>query len=123
MWKPKRLAAALVSLLLLGAPAPAALAQSAGDEQYQDPLPQAPPGDGGGGGAAGGDGPPIPPQGPDSTGAPPSDSGPDATTGAPGATTAAGELPRTGAEPVLMAAFGFALLLTGAGLRLAAPRR
>jgi hypothetical protein len=113
------LALLLASALLAGAPS-AALAQSAGDQQYEDPLP-----------SGGGDDPaPSPSPTPSPAPAPsPAPSGttpvaPSTTTPAPAAGTAAapGTLPRTGADPVLILMFGSALLLCGLGTRLLVPR-
>ena len=118
-------AVALVALAMLLLAAPAALAQSAGDRQYSDPL-------------AGGDGQGAPaprPQGGDA----PADSGapaggetptpvpePVAPTATDGAETAPGSpsaaLPRTGADAALLAVLGLALLTVGALLRLRAGR-
>jgi LPXTG-motif cell wall-anchored protein len=101
--------------------APAALAQSAGDDQYSDPLAgdgqQQEPASPGGGGDQPSDAPAPAP-------APAAPSGPDTPTssGGPADTTLAapqtGEsLPRTGAEPVPIVAAGAVLLLAGALLR------
>jgi hypothetical protein len=121
-------------MLLLGAP-PAALAQSAGDEQYQDPLPG---GSSGGSGSSGGNsgtnapssggssGSTAPSTGTSGTGtAPaPTTAAPTTSTGATEGTAAApGELPRTGGDPLIIAMFGGSLLLLGGGMRLAVPRR
>lgn len=129
----RALAALALAALLAAGPATAlpaaAVAQSAGDEQYVDPLA---PGDGGGGeqGGDGGDGgqAPTQPQGgsgetpapeavaPAEPSAPATGSDLPATSGgAEGA--AATTLPRTGAEAWLLALAGFALLGVGALLR------
>ena len=117
-----RTAASLACALALAAPA-AAFAQSAGDDQYQDPLAGQ---DGGGsgdsGGSTGGSG--------GSGGATPAPATGDTAPAQPAATTpgastsaeAADELPRTGGEPLPLVAIGAALLITGAGLRLLVPR-
>ena len=109
---------ALLAALVLAAPA-SAFAQGAGDDQYQDPFPDAPaqtqPDDGlsdeppvAGGSSAGGSG---------SAGA---GSGGEDTAPAPAspAPAADAQLPRTGAEPLWLALLGAAFLLIGAGLRL-----
>ena len=111
---PRKLTAILASLFLLAAPA-TGLAQSAGDEQYVDPIEEpAPPSDGetpSGSGTA-----PSAPSAP----AAPAEPGTAGTTATP---TAAGEIPRTGMDAVLIALAGSALLLAGLGMRLALPRR
>lgn len=128
----RTLLTALVTLALAAlAPTPSAFAQSAGDEQYADPLA----GDGQGqdrqGSRGGGDEPgEAPAPSPAPTPAPATPSSPDAPTGdagSPGttaATPAAGEsLPRTGAEPAPLVAAGASLLLVGALLRRQVARR
>jgi len=107
--------------------APAALAQSAGDDQYADPLagggqepqqsPSAP---------SGGNEPSEPAPAP----APPAPSGPDTSTSgntATGSATTAPvgdeRLPHTGAEPVPIVATGLLLLLGGSLLRQRTLRR
>jgi hypothetical protein len=119
----RRIAAALACTLLIGAPA-TAFAQSAGDQQYFDPVG----GDDGGGSSgsggsdSGGGSTPAPQPSTGTSAAPapapsstatPAASSPSTTAAAP-----AGELPRTGGEPFLIATFGVAMLLTGAGMRL-----
>jgi hypothetical protein len=111
------LAAVLTALLLLSSPT-AALAQSAGDDQYEDPF-------AGQGDPSGGGGEPTQPAEPA-----PGTSAAPATSGSAGAeadaaagTSASGsdgrsELPRTGLEAPLVAMLGSGLLLAGAGLRL-----
>jgi hypothetical protein len=102
-----RTLAVLAALLTLAMPA-SSLAQSAGDDQYSDPLKGQP--NGGGGGSTGGDS-----SGGGSTpSAPTSGAGTDGT--APEASAAQssnGELPRTGFDVVLTIELGIALLLTG----------
>ena len=119
----RRTTASIASALLLAVPAPA-LAQSAGDDQYADPIEQpAPPSDtsgtsGGSGGSGGGDtgsGSGVAPSTPAQPSAP---ADPGAATAV---TTAGGELPRTGADIALLCLVGAAFLLGGAGLRLALP--
>ena len=112
-------AAAVLTVLAL-APAASALAQSAGDRQYADPLVT----DGGGQSgqqspaSPGGDATPAPEPAP--TTAAPDDSSAVATdTAAP---PAEATLPRTGGEPVPLAIAGLALAAAGA-LGLALPRR
>ena len=123
--------ATLLAALLLAFPA-AAFAQGAGDDQYQDPfgdepsqndsgggsdsdggLSEEPPNTGGGSGSgSGGSG------GGSTTGG---GSGTAPTTGAEAPATAAeaaGQLPNTGSEPLLLMGLGFAFVLTGVGLRL-----
>jgi LPXTG-motif cell wall-anchored protein len=113
---------AVLAVLALG-PASAALAQSAGDRQYTDPL------------AGGGQSQPQPRQ--DDT---PVDSGttddagtsapaaptpaPDSSSSAAAETTAAPQaaLPRTGADTLLVAVLGLALT-AGGWMALALPRR
>ncbi len=116
---------ALATLALAAlALAPAGAAQSAGDDQYSDPLAgdrQQEPSSRGGGEPSDAPAPapaPAAPTGPDT---PTSDGGTaDATAAAP----QTGEsLPRTGAEPVPIAAAGTALLLAGALLRRLVLRR
>jgi hypothetical protein len=123
----RKIAIALVAALFVWAPT-TALAQSAGDEQYQDPL-----GDdggstgsgdgstGGGGSSGGGGGAPQPAP----SGTPGTDPAPTTAAQAEpqeGTAAAPGELPRTGGNPVILAAFGIALALTGAGARLLVVR-
>ena len=113
---PRKLTALLASLFLLASPA-TALAQSAGDEQYVDPIEEpAPPSDGGGETPSGSGTAPSAPSAPAAPAAPTE----PGTTATP---TAAGELPRTGMDAVLIALAGCALLLAGLGVRLALPRR
>jgi LPXTG-motif cell wall-anchored protein len=117
------LAAPLAAIILTLSPA-AALAQSAGDQQYADPFgnnEQNQSGGGGGGGGGAGSG-----GGGGQAQAAPSGSGVAAqgATGAPGSSatgTAAGsgggELPRTGLDAGLVAGLGAVLLLAGLALR------
>ena len=118
----RRIAASLACALLLGAPT-AALAQSAGDQQYFDPVG---PDDGGTGnsGSTGSTPSPAPAPAP-TTGT--SAATPAPTTATPaaaaeGTPAAPGELPRTGGDPLIIAVFGVAMLLTGAGTRLLVVR-
>ena len=114
-----RLSVLLASGLLALAPAAPALAQSAGDEQYSDPL-----GGQTGGGGSGQSSPGLTdtPQetGGDAAPAPtPAPSAPAAAASTPAAEgTARTELPRTGADARIVALFGVALVLFGIGLRL-----
>ena len=112
----RRLTAAVVSALLFAVPAPA-LAQSAGDDQYADPIeePAPPSNDAGGGDTGSGSG--TAPSAPAQPSAP---TDPGTTTAAP---AAAGELPRTGGDAALLGLVGAALLLAGAGVRLASDPR
>lgn len=118
----RRGTAVLAAALALSAPG-AALAQSAGDDEYRDPFagedqPQDGGGAGGsdGGGSTGGGAPSAPAPAPTPTPTP----APAAEPGAvePAATTAA-TLPRTGAAVGAgwVAAAGFLLLAAGVGLR------
>jgi hypothetical protein len=106
--------AALVAALALAAPA-SAFAQSAGDEQYQDPFGGDDSGQSGSGdqGSSSGD-----------SGTTTAQAAPTAapTTASPSATTAqaapaAQQLPRTGGDPITPAVAGFWLLLGGVALR------
>lgn len=124
---PRTLRLLLVTGLLALVPA-AAHAQSAGDEQYSDPL--------GGQTATGSSTTPATPKrqttpaAPAATPAPSSSAAPTTTAAAPATTaptpaarakaTAAptGQLPRTGLDSWAVAALGGALLLLGIGLRL-----
>jgi hypothetical protein len=121
----RRIAASLACALLLGAPA-AALAQSAGDQQYFDPVG---PDDGGSGnsGSTGSTPSPAPAPAPaPSTGTSAAAPAPTTTAtpaaAAEGTPAAPGELPRTGGDPLIIAVFGVAMLLTGAGTRLLVVR-
>ena len=107
----RRVSAAAATLALLAAPAPA-LAQSAGDEQYEDPFagqdpgtaqqePQAPP--------------PEPAAPAQSTPAP--DSSTPAAPTAESASQPQPELPRTGLDTAPVLAIGAVLLGTGVALR------
>jgi LPXTG-motif cell wall-anchored protein len=125
---PSRLLAVLASLAMLAFPA-AGFAQSAGDDQYGDPL--GPQQEGGstapGGGGSSGTAPPpsnssgAPAPAPAPTAAAPSTGTVGSTTA--GAPTAPGTLPNTGASPMLIAFFGVAMVLMGTGAMLAVPRR
>jgi LPXTG-motif cell wall-anchored protein len=100
-------------LALFVAAAPAAWAQSAGDEQYQDPF------SGQSGGSSGGGTSESQAPAPAATPAPAPTAAP-----APAATTAAApqpQLPRTGAETLLTALAGVGLVMAGIGLRLRLP--
>jgi LPXTG-motif cell wall-anchored protein len=112
-------AAALAVLAL--APTSAAMAQSAGDRQYADPLVTD---DGGQSGqqppaSQGGDTPTSAPATPAPASAPD-----DTTSSVADETPAASEttLPHTGTKPLALAAIGLALAMAG-GLALASPRR
>ena len=113
----------------------AAFGQGAGDDQYQDPIPDeptteqqqdglddAPPGGGSGGGGSrgGGAGGSGSAGGAGSGGSGGSDRGADSA-GATGAQATRAEgrtLPNTGSEPILLAYAGLTFLLIGVGLRL-----
>lgn len=95
----------------------ASLAQSAGDDQYQDPLAGQPGGgnSAGSGGSSGSSGSGSAPATPSTPAASPAASGGGEGT-TPQATAAAkpgGELPRTGFDVVLTIELGLAMLLTG----------
>lgn len=114
-----RATAILAAALALSAPG-AALAQSAGDDQYRDPFageeqpdgstggddPEASGGSGGAGGSGGG-----------STAAPAPTAQTAPVTTAPTATTAGETLPRTGADAWILAIAGVGLLAAGSALR------
>jgi hypothetical protein len=127
---PRRRLAAITVALVLATPA-AALAQSAGDEQYADPF-----GDGQGQsndqgssndqgasndqGSSSGSGTTTAQAAPTATPAP-ATSAPTATTAqAPPATA---QLPRTGGDPITPAVAGFWLLLGGVALRVRVRQR
>jgi len=109
----------IVALLALVLALPsAALAQSAGDEQYGDPFGDEQAQNGGGGGASNAnqdDGldpePPVDPVDPDPVDPDPVDPDPDTNGDDPA-------LPNTGSEPLLLAFVGLLFLMAGAGLRL-----
>jgi hypothetical protein len=109
----RRLAAATAAILLLAGPA-GALAQSAGDEQYEDPF-------------AGQEEPtpaPVEEQGtlteeaPGLDDTPPAPAPADTGDSEPEAAPSGPSLPATGGEAALIAMLGSGLLLTGTGLRL-----
>jgi LPXTG-motif cell wall-anchored protein len=117
---PRLTTAALVSALLLAAPVPA-LALSAGDEQYADPIEEpAPPPSNSGGDSGSAPSAPAAPGAPSAPGAPAAPTDPGSTATAP---AASGELPRTGTDAWLLALVGGALLLAGAGVRIALAQR
>jgi LPXTG-motif cell wall-anchored protein len=115
MMSPRRLAALAVALSL-ALPA-GALAQGAGDNQYQDPFAGEDSGSGSGGGGGGGGGA----EGTTGNGSQLSNSPPSSQLAAQ-SSTPSGELPRTGADPSLVALLGAGLILTGAGLRVRVRR-
>jgi hypothetical protein len=140
----KRLTTAALAATLLLTAAPAALAQSAGCSQYCDPVGNTggPSGTGSSPGGSSGSGtstPTSPSTGSSGSGTTSSgttssgttSSGTTSTTGtttasstpAEGTAAAPGELPRTGGDPMLIAIFGVAMLLMGAGMRLVVPQR
>ena len=120
---PRRLALLVLVALCVGfvpaaaliAPATAA-AQSAGDEQYQDPFGNGNGGNGNGGNSGGGNSQPQPTATPapstSQSAATPAAAGTTTTTSAASGAAQSGGLPRTGA-PVLLVALGGVLLLTG----------
>jgi LPXTG-motif cell wall-anchored protein len=118
MMSPRRLAALAVALSL-ALPA-GALAQGAGDNQYQDPFAGEDSGSGSGGGSGGGGGGGGA-EGTTGNGSELSNSPPSSQLAAQ-SSTPSGELPRTGADPSLVALLGAGLILTGAGLRVRVRR-
>jgi pyruvate dehydrogenase E2 component (dihydrolipoyllysine-residue acetyltransferase) len=107
--RPALLATVLMLLLLA---APAAWAQSAGDEQYDDPF--------AGQEDQGSSAQPAP----TATPAPAPAAAPAAQQAAPAQaapTASAAQLPRTGAETLLTALAGVGLVMAGVGLRLRLP--
>ena len=113
---PSRRIAALAAALSLALPA-GALAQGAGDNQYQDPFAGENSGSGSGSGSGGGGGA----EGTNGNGSL-SNSPPSGEQLASQQSTSSGELPRTGADPGLVAVLGAGLILTGAGLRVRVRR-
>lgn len=118
---------ALLTLLFVLALPAAALAQSAGDDQYSDPFGDTQGGGGDtstdsgdtgstGGNSGGGDAPVTSAPDTGST-APDTGSAAPETTSVPVATESGGELPRTGFEIVLLLATAFPLLVAGVALR------
>ena len=131
---PMRRLLTLLAALLLAFPG-AAFAQGAGDDQYQDPFGDEPvQSDGGsdsdsapadeppatGGGSAGtASGSGSEAGSSDSGAAPSTGTATPATPAAPAEDAqATGQLPRTGADPLLLLGLGVACVLTGVGLRL-----
>ena len=114
--RPPRRIAALAAALSLSLPA-GALAQGAGDNQYQDPFAGEGSGSGAGSGSGGGGGA----EGTSGNGSH-SNSAPSGEQLASQQSTSSGELPRTGADPGLIALLGAGLILTGAGLRVRVRR-
>lgn len=108
----RRRLAVLIAALTLAAPG-TALAQSAGDEQYQDPFAgddQSQSGNSQGDGSESAQATPTP--------APAAPSQAPAPTAAPAPAVAASQqLPRTGNDPITPAVAGFWLLLGGVALR------
>jgi hypothetical protein len=105
------IAALILAVALLGAPA-AALAQSAGDEQYTDPFAgqdQAPPEEQ--------QQPAAPPAEPSPGGNGDAEAAPAEDAGTAAAQPASPTLPRTGAPVLLLAVAGYALLLGGFAIR------
>src|SRR4051812_1356855 len=103
MMPPRRIAA-LVAALSLSLPA-GALAQGAGDNQYQDPFAGEDSGSGSGSGPGGGGGA----EGSSGNGSL-SSSPPAGEQLASQSSTSSGELPRTGADPGLVALLGAGLI-------------
>jgi hypothetical protein len=116
--RPPRRIAALAAALSLALPA-GALAQGAGDNQYQDPFAGEDSGSGSGSGGGGGGGGGA--EGTSGNGSL-SNSPPAGESLASQQSTSSGELARTGADPGLVALLGAGLILTGAGLRVRVRR-
>jgi hypothetical protein len=111
----RRIATCLAALALLALPA-AALAQSAGDEQYSDPFGKVENGnDNGGGGGGNVTEAPAPDTSTPAAPAPAETSVESTGTAATDATGA--QLPRTGFPVLLLAGAGALLALSGAALR------
>jgi hypothetical protein len=111
----RRIATCLAALALLALPA-AALAQSAGDEQYSDPFGKVENGnDNGGGGGGNATEAPAPDTSTPAAPAPAETSVESTGTAATDATGA--QLPRTGFPVLLLAGAGALLALSGAALR------
>jgi hypothetical protein len=109
--------ALLAAISMLALPG-TALAQSAGDDQYQDPLAGQHGGSGGGSGSAPSSHTPATPSAPSAPSTPaaaaPTSTGTQASAPqASAAQTTPGQLPRTGFDVVLTVELGLALLLTG----------
>jgi LPXTG-motif cell wall-anchored protein len=129
--------AALIAVLCLGAsvPATSALAQGAGDQQYQDPFGDSgtgsDSGSSGSGSSGSGQGSGIEPLSPSPQTSGSGSSSGSAGTGASGtaatpstAPAATGSLPNTGLDTRFLLLGGAALLIVGLGLRLrSAPER
>jgi hypothetical protein len=99
--------ALVLTIAMVALPA-SSLAQSAGDDQYQDPLAGQNGGGKGTGGNSGGSEGSTP-----STPAPSSATTPAASSSQQTTTVARGELPRTGFDVILTIELGLAMLLTG----------
>jgi LPXTG-motif cell wall-anchored protein len=97
----------VAALAVTGAPA---WAQSAGDEQYDDPF--------AGQEDQGSSAQPAPTPAPSAPAAAPAAAAPAA---APAATASAAQLPRTGTDTLLTALAGLGLVMAGVGLRLRVP--
>jgi LPXTG-motif cell wall-anchored protein len=105
---------ALLALILVTALAlagPPAWAQSAGDEQYDDPF--------AGQDDQGSSAQPAPTATPSAPAAAPAAAAPAAAP--PAATASAAQLPRTGTDALFTALAGLGLVLAGVGLRLRVP--
>lgn len=114
----RRILAALASAAVLAAPAPA-LAQSAGDDQYQDPFGGNSGGSGGGSGGSGSQAPSTPSTPAPAPSTPVPAASPAATTAQATAADPGRELPYTGSpvDALLLAAAGGTLLASGLTLR------
>jgi hypothetical protein len=108
---------ALAVAFALALPA-SAMAQSAGDNQYQDPLatPHGNSSSGSSGSSGSGSSTPAPSQSSGSSGSS-GTAGTTSSSGTAGATATSSGLPRTGGHPELIALLGVALLGGGFGLR------
>jgi hypothetical protein len=107
---PRR-AVVLIVMAILAAPS-AALAQSAGDEQYQDPFG----GDDSGQSSDGSTAQATPTPAPATSAPAPAPAAPTAS-GAQASPSASQQLPRTGGDPITPAVAGFWLVLGGVALR------
>jgi LPXTG-motif cell wall-anchored protein len=116
----RRLAAPLAAIILTLSPA-AALAQSAGDQQYADPFGNNEQNQSGGGSGGGGSGGGQGQAAPSASGVAPTQAQGAGTAASSATGTAAesgsGELPRTGLDAGLVAVLGAVLLLAGLALR------
>lgn len=120
----KRIAVILAAACALALPA-GALAQSAGDNQYSDPLasPNSGSGSSGGGNSgSSGSSTPAPSQGSSSGSSGAAGASSSGAAPSSGAAASSQSLPRTGGHPELIAVAGLVLLAGGLGLRRAGRR-